>query len=217
MNDEDTQLPLMALPPAQQVERVLVERGEHTGTMLKSKDPERYYLVVKLHSEGFGQIKISELLNMSVHTVRAVLDVELPQKDAGARETSDLVRRAKQVRRLYLEGLQEDVEERSRRRAINPRDKAVVFGILSERLQEIEAGAIQPGTEQGEAVPAADEFREWMKRGALKTEASKELTEGTQPEGDARALRDDAAEGGKRDGIEPGEGGGDPKAEPVRG
>lgn len=205
VTDMDEQAQLIEVPIGRSVERRLVERGEPTGLLLKKRDPERYAMVVKLYREGIGQLRLAELLSMSVHTVRAVLDAELGKEGAAERDNDEAMRGMRQVRRLMIEGLEEDAGDPERRKKIAARDKAVVVGILTQNHELLAGNA----TARVEVVdgrrPAAEAFQEWLKQGSIDAQST---VIGEEHEG--RSI----GEGG---GAGPGEVAADPKKPPVPG
>lgn len=169
--DEQQQLMETPVATARSVERRLIERGEHTGVLLKSRDPERYALILALYKEGIGQVRTAELLHVSIHTVRAVLEAELGKDGGAERDNDEAMRGMRQVRRLMIEGLEEDAVDPERRKKIAARDKAVVVGILTQNHELLAGNA----TARVEVIdgnrPAAEAFTEWLKKGAVTVES----------------------------------------------
>lgn len=147
----------------------LETRGEHTGCMLKERDPQRYALICDLYKEGIGQLRLADLLNVSIHTVRAVLESE---KLVGTvtDDNEEDKRRMRQVRRLMLEGIEEDAVDPERRKKIAARDKAVIVGIVTQNHELLDGNATQRVEVVTTEKPAVEDFVEWLKHGATKGE-----------------------------------------------
>lgn len=171
--------------PAPGAELQLRGRGEHSGEQVRKRDPQKYALVVELHREGLGILKIAQLLSMGAHTVQQIVE-----RAAGKNATEEQNEAAKQLlraaRRLAAERIVEDLADDDKAAKIAARDKAVVLGIVNQNHELLDGKPTARVIHEVEAVPANEEFERWLKEGAIDAESA-ELPEATEGGNDADA------------------------------
>jgi hypothetical protein len=106
--------------------------GKYTAARFFSEHPQQAQKVCALLGRGVGQLTVAELVGVSVHTVRAVLEY-LPEDVAMEKQRH--VRRLKSARGLALDAILCDLEDPDRLAKIPTRDKAIILGILGDQLK----------------------------------------------------------------------------------
>ena len=156
---------------AESAERVQIERGEHTGALTLKRDPKKFALVLRLYREGMGQLKIADVLDMGVHTVRAC--IELAKANGGARDTSAVVAMMRAGQMLAVEAIAEDLEDKATRKKIAFRDKGIVLGVLTDKV-ELLSGGPTARIEHTQPVPEPkmEEFERWLEGKTVEAEVS---------------------------------------------
>lgn len=127
---------------------------EYTAALFFERHPTKYQEVVHHLAEGVGLLRISRMLQCSVHTVIAVRDREPVAIQKERSRLSDLARVGA---RLSVEGIVEDLADPIRRYRTPMRDKAVVAGILIEKSELLAGGATQR-VEHIFGDPTAEDF-----------------------------------------------------------
>jgi len=134
--------------------------GTYTGARFFSRDPERYKLVVALLANGYGRLRIAEMLHVNHHTVAAVLARE---SESIAIEKQRLAGLARYGAGLCLEGVIEDLEDPERRKKIGTRDKAISGGVLIDKMQLL-SGHATAIIDHHHSAPGHDDFIDSLQR-----------------------------------------------------
>lgn len=148
----------------------LESRGDHTAAHLFLKNPQLYKAVCFMYASGSaGQLKIANVLKVSVHTVRAVIQREKLSRGA-AMDTVKTLESMSDLRSMTLETLIEKLADPIERKKI-PFDKLMIgLGIQTEKIELLRGNATER-IEHTESAPASDEFKRWLQSGAIDAEA----------------------------------------------
>jgi hypothetical protein len=149
----------------------LDSRGDHTAARLFAKNQQLYKAIMWLYASGSaGQLKIAEVLKVSVHTVRAVIQREKLSRGA-AMDTVKTLQSMSDLREMTLETLIEKLADKEERHKI-PFDKLMIgLGIQTEKIELLRGNATER-IEHVESQPAADDFTRWVREGSIDVQAN---------------------------------------------
>jgi hypothetical protein len=148
----------------------LESRGDHTAAHLFSKNQQVYKAIMFMYASGTGQLKISQVLKVSVHTVRAVIQRENLTRGA-AMDTAKTLQAMSDLREMTIETLMEKLADPKERAKI-PFDKLMIgLGIQTEKIELLRGNATER-IEYRDTTPAADEFERWLNNGAIDVESN---------------------------------------------
>ena len=109
---------------------------EFTAARLFDRKPDVYRLIVALRAEGLSAKQTSDLLKVSRNTIAAI-----DKREAGSQTAEqykrDAVFKYRHLIRLTMERLEEMIVERD---DLQPRDIAVVLGVLEDKAQLLSGG-----------------------------------------------------------------------------
>lgn len=175
-------------------------RGQHTAARLFLRNPQLYKAIMWLYASGSaGQLKTAEVLGVSVHTVRAVIQREKLTPGA-AMDTAKTLASMADLRAMTLETLIEKLADKDERKKI-PFDKLMIgLGIQTEKIELLKGNATER-VEHVDGRPAADEFQRWLEEGAIDVESTETGFTGENPaqKGDRPALGQAAGAPGEAD------------------
>lgn len=147
----------------------LESRGDHTAAHLFLKNQQIYKAIMFMYASGTGQLKIAQVLRVSVHTVRAVIQRENLTRGA-AMDTAKTLQSMSDLREMTIETLMEKLADPDERAKI-PFDKLMIgLGIQTEKIELLRGNATER-IEHRDATPAADEFERWLKDGSIDAES----------------------------------------------
>lgn len=150
LNPDQQSLSLLDEVPEQAV-AVQHEVGTYSAELFFDREPTKYKAVVWLLSQNVGKLKIADKLGVSVHTVIAIAERE---GETIAIEKKKIAASARRGCGLMVESIIQDLEEG---RSIQPRDKAVIAGILKDVAAHMD-GEAQIRIEAVISTPAHDQF-----------------------------------------------------------
>jgi hypothetical protein len=144
-------------------------RGDHTAAHLFLKNPQVYKAIMFMYASGTGQLKVAEVLKVSVHTVRAVIQREKLTRGA-AMDTAKTLQAMSDLREMTIETLIEKLADPEERAKI-PFDKLMIgLGIQTEKIELLRGNATER-IEHVDATPASEAFDRWLKEGAIDAES----------------------------------------------
>lgn len=153
------------------VDICLESRGDHTAARLFLKNPQVYKAIMFMYASGTGQLKIADVLKVSVHTVIAVIRRENLTRGA-AIDTAKTLQSMSDLREMTIETLMEKLADPKERAKI-PFDKLMIgLGIQTEKIELLRGNATER-IEHRDVTPAADEFERWLKDGSIDAESHK--------------------------------------------
>lgn len=152
LNPDQQSLSLLDEVPEEAVE-VQHEVGTYSAELFFDRDPTKYKAVVWLLSQNVGKLKIASKLGVSVHTVIAVAERE---GETIAIEKKKIAASARRGCGLMVESIIQDLEDG---RSIQPRDKAVIAGILKDVAAHMD-GEAQIRIEAIISAPSHDQFNQ---------------------------------------------------------
>ncbi len=103
-----------------------------TGEYLFRNHPKIYRAIVRLRGRAFNLHEIAELLGVSVNTVRAVAQREGQTVDSEKEESARHLRR---VGSKLIARIESDVESDAVMSETSLRDKAIAFGVITDKAQ----------------------------------------------------------------------------------
>lgn len=170
---EPLQPNLPSLPMPQTADAAIFAPSQHgiaSANDLFAQEPERYALVLELRSRGMGQLRIAKELSMGIMTVRAVLEREGRSLFAPETDNPNAIRLMREGRELALERTIEALQDDRRAGKMTPDRLAVTVGILTQNAELLSGNATSRIEHVHDAPPAADEFANYLKQGAIEAE-----------------------------------------------
>ena len=125
--------------------------GIYSGARFFDNHPDKYKAVVWLLGQGVGKARIAQALSVSIHTVIAVAERE---GETIALQKKQIASQARHGCALMVESIIQDVQDG---RNIQPRDKAVIAGILKDVSAHMD-GEAQIRIEAVISAPSHDQF-----------------------------------------------------------
>lgn len=175
------------------------QHGLASAKRLKVENPARYAMVLTMRGEGMGQLRIAQELSMGIHTVRAVLEMEGRALFATEIDNPRAIALMREGRELALERTIEALQDDRRAGKMTPDRLAVTVGILTQNAELLSGNATARVEHVHDAPPAADEFANYLRQGAIDVESRE--TGIRVGNGGTKAL---PTAGADRDGEEPG-------------
>jgi len=108
------------------------KKGSYTGSRLKVRDPKRYQAIKSLLAENIGVKRIADLLDVHLHSVQAVREME-SGSIATLREV--IAKASRNASHLCVDRIKEMLLDEDERKKLTLRELGIAYGILTTNAE----------------------------------------------------------------------------------